>query len=422
MLTVITLKGYECALLSGSKRQRAETKFHLERRVNGKEVVVHSKILLLVQTLFSFLYDTDDPRNRKEFRINLSDFGRFAGICMDKRQRMDFLRDYHELTELYGIEKTESGEQMEPLFSKLELEHDGFTLVVETGYFSKILSEIFAEVNAMRQKRVYAMFYTRFVRSSICGARDPNAALAVLILSILIAQRGTNETTVELSLMELTGRIPELNGQIREPGLSKKSKNRNLGRWFERITGRLGGGNYIEKYTSLLDHYGSFHIFTCFGSDGKKGPSLSCLSNRSNKIMISHDKYRPSGKPALPEQENLDYSANGYIPKNMYGGMTQRQQINSLKYFLKAYLLGLGVEAEEGQRFHCVMPDHEDRNPSMVYYPAGMSPFPRVHCFGCGFDGDLFELIQKTKGVNFAEALSIAEKLFVYDESKRGEK
>jgi hypothetical protein len=209
-LLLISLKGFECAFLPGSKQQREKVRFHLERRSDGREVPISSKVLLLIQALFGYVYENGDPRNQTSFQINLSAFGAYAGICMDRQQRLTFASRYEEMMEILWVESSEDGVRSGQLFTRLKLSEDGKSLFLETTYFSMILQEVFARVNADLKQQIITLWRMPLVRSSICGARDANAAIAVLILSVLIAQRGTKETTAEISLRELVERIPEL--------------------------------------------------------------------------------------------------------------------------------------------------------------------------------------------------------------------
>lgn len=422
-LTLISLKGYECALLPGSKQQWEKVRFHLERRSDGQEVPASSKTVLLINTLFSYLYQTADLINQTNFEINLSDFGAYAGICMDRPQRASFLTQYREMAEIWWVEKSDDEIRSGQLFTKLELLPDGVNLYLETTYFSRILTEIFAYVNADHEQQIMTLWHTPLVSTSICGARDANAALAVLIISVLIAQRGTKETKMEISLRELTERIPELDSWVRNSERDLKLRNRKLRRWLDRFTGQLEVGDYFKQYTVLFKRYSECKICRYFGKDGKaKNPSLPQLANTCNKILISHGQYIPAIKPELPESKIPDYSGKGYIPKAEYDRLSDPQQIKTLKYFLKSYLLQLGCNVTESRDFCCVLLDHEDHNPSMRYYQSGESkPYPTVHCFGCEFDGDLFDLIEKVYGVDFTHARQIAEGMFVNDDSNRKE-
>lgn len=420
-LLLISLKGFECAFLPGSKQQREKVRFYLERRSDGREVPISSKVLLLIQALFGYVYENGDPRNQTSFQISLSAFGAYAGICMDQQQRLAFASRYGEMMEILWVESSEDGVRSGQLFTKLELSVDGKNLLLDTTYFSMILREVFARVNANRQQQIFTLWRMPLVRSSICGARDANAALAVLILSVLIAQRGTKEKTAEISLRELVERIPELDHWVRDPERSSKLRNRKLRRWLDRFTEQLGAGNYFEQYTALMERYGDYKISRYFGTDGKaKDPSLSQMVSTHSKILISHGAYISDRKKGLPDAKAPDYSGRGYIPKAAYDRLPDRQQIGSLKYFLKMYLERFGVNVTESRNFCCVLPSHEDHRPSMHYYQLGEAkPYPTVHCFGCGFDGDLFTLIEAVYGIDFIQARQMAEKLFVYDDSNR---
>lgn len=418
-LTVISLKGYSCALLPGSKEQRKTEHFYLKRFSNGKEAPISSKIILLIYTLFSYLYQNDDPRNRTQFQINLNKFGEFARIKMDKAQRLSFLVQFQELFEVFGVENQGTTLKKERLFTNLELLPDGVTLYCETTYFSKILNEIFAQVDAKSKEYIWLRWYTPMIRSSILGAKDSNAALAVLLLAVLVAQRGTGGGAVIISLRELVERIPELNSYVWDTSLDVGNRSRKLRRWFNRLVEGLGGNNYFEKYSKLMEHFQSFQLSTLLGRDGNKdNPTVPQLNSSKNKIAIRYEGYQNASLAKLPA-ENFSFRTS--IPLKDYERMSYRNKINSLKYFLKDYLLHLGVEGVADDNFCCVLPNHKDAHPSMHFYSSGNHPWPSVKCFGCGFYGDLLDLIQAVEGVSFEEAHKIAESLFVRDRESEGE-
>lgn len=66
----------------------------------------------------------------------------------------------------------------------------------------------------------------------------------------------------------------------------------------------------------------------------------------------------------------------------------------SLKNRLPDYLRELGINP--AKRFHCLNPEHLDRNPSMSYDPKR----EKVHCFSCSADYDLFDLIALEEGLS----------------------
>ena len=59
----------------------------------------------------------------------------------------------------------------------------------------------------------------------------------------------------------------------------------------------------------------------------------------------------------------------------------------SLRPRIADYLRERGIDP--GKRFRCLDPEHLDRNPSMGYDPKRQ----KVHCFACGADYDLFDLL-----------------------------
>lgn len=80
---------------------------------------------------------------------------------------------------------------------------------------------------------------------------------------------------------------------------------------------------------------------------------------------------------------------------------------DSLRSYLADYLHMLGINPS--RRFRCLNPEHPDRNPSMGYDPRRQ----KVHCFACGADYDLFDLLTiQEKLSSPKEALTRASQLF----------
>ncbi len=80
---------------------------------------------------------------------------------------------------------------------------------------------------------------------------------------------------------------------------------------------------------------------------------------------------------------------------------------DTLRPYLASYLQGKGISLRK--RFRCLNPDHPDRNPSMGYDARR----EKVHCFACGADYDLFDLLQIEHHLSSpGEALRIAAQLY----------
>lgn len=69
--------------------------------------------------------------------------------------------------------------------------------------------------------------------------------------------------------------------------------------------------------------------------------------------------------------------------------MIEQDRIEKLRKLLPAYLSSKGIDTV--RHFRCLCPEHEDVHPSMGY--DGQRN--KVHCFSCGFDGDIFDLVGK---------------------------
>ena len=80
---------------------------------------------------------------------------------------------------------------------------------------------------------------------------------------------------------------------------------------------------------------------------------------------------------------------------------------SSLRPFLDSYLRSKGIDPR--RRFRCLNPDHYDRDPSMGYDARRH----KVHCFACGADYDLFDLVMLDHGFSTPlEALAEASRLY----------
>ena len=80
---------------------------------------------------------------------------------------------------------------------------------------------------------------------------------------------------------------------------------------------------------------------------------------------------------------------------------------DSLRPFLADHLRSRGIDPRK--RFRCLNPDHFDRDPSMGYDPKRH----KVHCFACGADYDLFDLLVLEEGLSSVrEALAVASRRY----------
>lgn len=80
---------------------------------------------------------------------------------------------------------------------------------------------------------------------------------------------------------------------------------------------------------------------------------------------------------------------------------------DSLRPCLPDYLRRRGIDPRK--RFRCLNPEHFDRNPAMGYDPKRH----KVHCFACGADYDLFDLLMLDEGLSSPrEALALASRVY----------
>lgn len=81
---------------------------------------------------------------------------------------------------------------------------------------------------------------------------------------------------------------------------------------------------------------------------------------------------------------------------------------DQLKSHIEDFLHGQGLPLD--RHFCCLNPAHDDTHPSMKYDPRRQA----VHCFSCGADFDLFELLRIEYGVqSFSEQKELAQSLYV---------
>lgn len=87
---------------------------------------------------------------------------------------------------------------------------------------------------------------------------------------------------------------------------------------------------------------------------------------------------------------------------------------DGLRHHLVDYLHMHGINPR--RRFRCLNPQHLDQNPSMGYDPKR----EKVHCFACGADYDLYDLIQIDENLSTPkEALDRAKQIFGGEDFKQ---
>ena len=80
---------------------------------------------------------------------------------------------------------------------------------------------------------------------------------------------------------------------------------------------------------------------------------------------------------------------------------------DSLRPRIIDYLYDRGIDPRK--RFRCLNPSHLDRDPSMGFDPKRS----KVHCFACGADYDLFDLLALDNNLSSpADALSLASERY----------
>lgn len=86
--------------------------------------------------------------------------------------------------------------------------------------------------------------------------------------------------------------------------------------------------------------------------------------------------------------------------------MTEQTKLTLCKSRLAEYLAGKGLDFDKP--FNCLNPSHEDKNPSMRFDPKRR----KVHCFSCGADYDVIDLVGFDYGLSGKDAFQKAYDLF----------
>lgn len=113
-----------------------------------------------------------------------------------------------------------------------------------------------------------------------------------------------------------------------------------------------------------------------------------CNSNEADIGKVNQDNEQGIHQQIsyLQENKNLnDVRQNDKIDRKRK--LNYEELKEEAKSYLPNLLAELGVD-NLSKNFRCLCPDHNDSTPSMSYY----SDTQKVHCHGCGFHGDIFDV------------------------------
>lgn len=82
-----------------------------------------------------------------------------------------------------------------------------------------------------------------------------------------------------------------------------------------------------------------------------------------------------------------------------------------------AEALGIAV-VRRGANLRCLCPFHDDHDPSMVLYENWDGRPPHHHCFVCGADGDIFDMVRHVRQASFGEAVEWLRSTFSLPQRK----
>ena len=83
------------------------------------------------------------------------------------------------------------------------------------------------------------------------------------------------------------------------------------------------------------------------------------------------------------------------MPKNSKAFKNDRSALDEAKTHLRDYLVDIGHAPGKDSKLRCICRDHNDEHPSMKFNADDNT----VHCFGCGFHGDLVDVIAEVEGM-----------------------
>lgn len=193
------------------------------------------KEALLIYGIFSFIYTTQDLRNKDTFQISLCELSRYLKVSMgQKGYRLN--EKLKSLSEVYGLVSGVG------VFKLLEAREQGNTIIIQSQYlhiaFNNMLNDAFNEYG----ERV--KWYTNRVYSSIVSERNVAAGLVVIeIVSLTARAKGGR---AHISIKNLVSRIPQLI-KICLSENSTGAKNKYLRRVFNTVN------KILDSKTSLYD-------------------------------------------------------------------------------------------------------------------------------------------------------------------------
>lgn len=101
------------------------------------------------------------------------------------------------------------------------------------------------------------------------------------------------------------------------------------------------------------------------------------------------------GAALLPYREYIHY---GIAKQNMPLTLALQGFVNDQYAAFREIPLNRWLLGTDATTVHCILPDHDDEHPSAGFYHSKQGW--RYHCFACGVDYDIFQLLQELSGYN----------------------
>src|SRR5919112_1034293 len=115
---------------------------------------------------------------------------------------------------------------------------------------------------------------------------------------------------------------------------------------------------------------------------------LSGTTSASRKAI--HRGLWSLGSPRRPDEGVKSHDSKSSGTANL---IWQRGTgVNVFETLREQVTIGQLIEHGSGGKAHCVAPEHRDDNPSMHIYDD------HVHCFACGFHGDVVDVWAAQRG------------------------
>lgn len=162
----------------------------------------------------------------------------------------------------------------------------------------------------------------------------------------------------------------------------------------------------ITKEYTQSSHKDSERVFVMQNIPGLIGTFRSMIKERREKIDEFVKERRNNGQPELAfiwdtlieyQMQDIKRLENLITLKKI--GKDDGIKVNIDK--AKSVPITNYIQFNRAGFAKCICANHQEKTPSMKLYKD------KVHCFGCGFSGDVIDVVRELYGVEFIKAVQI---------------